>query len=1161
MSRLPPAPDVRSAAVNNSNTTARIAPSRPLLVTRSDSASSSGSSHSSHSSHIEREREAHLGESADQIPSIAKPIAAAIVILVYLFVAQAIGLWLFTGGFLLTRTSLEDSTVCLAPSTPSWIPPKPLFKKDELKESQLSQWEATLLSKAECSLPATYKQTVLWIIDALRYDFIADASITSINESWSPNSHYQNIFRLPSQLNGKNKGGFSFLSHFLADAPTTTLQRLKGLTTGSLPTFIDAGSNFGGSAITEDNWLDQMKNKHSNSNNQSGMGFVGDDTWVTVFPSVFDKAWTWPYDSFNVEDLDGVDRGVEAKLENFLQSSLSSEFSNWRLLVAHMLGVDHVGHRLGASHPRMKTKLLEMDSFMKTLLKNLPDDALLVLMGDHGMDERGDHGGDGELQVGSGLWMYSKKGQQGGGLSPSVIEEIINSSEAFIPSHLPFSPLPSPPFASRGHRSVAQIDFVPTISLLQGLPIPFNNLGSIIPEAFSNLDVLLRALRINSIQIHNYLAKYSTASRDLQPFQNEIKTAWQEALQKDAEFAFAFHASSKLTKEKAMKEACSAYMKFNRLSLIRAKGIWAKFEMTKMVTGLILLFISLLSCWAIKNQVQDESDVTVVLMSLYRKSKMGFIVGILGTILVKMISLYILPSIPLQSVSLVESIAVGAVFGAQLSYLVSTLVFSHSPSTSAILGLALPVLHSIAFSSNSFTVDEDRIVLALAITTMVYRGIQGYLSGPTTRLKIRVPAFATLAIFCLRLASTRNICREEQGQDCVSTFYAKEGDSSNSIWAIAIAYFCALILPTLISRALNMSKAFAGVAPLFINWMFRPALLLAAGYWLVDWAFTSEKIGLQESTSAYQALKWAKLALARVDLALIGIVGLSFWIFSPLCLELSKETIDVKTLPSQEQQQNPGQQRIVVLGFANSFGSSYLLLLSLVFALQFLVAQPSGQIALTLVSIALFSCAEIGDGERDSRLLNDRLAKGINDRLTPPATTLPVSFLETSTLALFGFLAFFSTGHQATFDSIQWRTAFVGFETVNYPFSPLLVFLNSFAPLALLPSMTVALLVLYNLAPKPRAAPNSTEKTERMPAIKHILLASLSFLLYHLIIAISTAVFAAHFKRHLMLFKIWTPRFMLGAVSLQLTFIGLILGLLASGNIMSKVSVTFGSHF
>ena len=34
--------------------------------------------------------------------------------------------------------------------------------------------------------------------------------------------------------------------------------------------------------------------------------------------------------------------------------------------------------------------------------------------------------------------------------------------------------------------AISQIDFVPTISLLLGLPIPFSNLGMVIPELFSH---------------------------------------------------------------------------------------------------------------------------------------------------------------------------------------------------------------------------------------------------------------------------------------------------------------------------------------------------------------------------------------------------------------------------------------------------------------------------------------------------------------------------------------------------------------------------------------------------------------------------------------------------------------------------------------------------
>jgi hypothetical protein len=41
-------------------------------------------------------------------------------------------------------------------------------------------------------------------------------------------------------------------------------------------------------------------------------------------------------------------------------------------------------------------------------------------------------------------------------------------------------------------RQVSQIDIVPTVALLLGLPIPFGNLGGVIPELFLGTELLLR---------------------------------------------------------------------------------------------------------------------------------------------------------------------------------------------------------------------------------------------------------------------------------------------------------------------------------------------------------------------------------------------------------------------------------------------------------------------------------------------------------------------------------------------------------------------------------------------------------------------------------------------------------------------------------------------
>lgn len=71
--------------------------------------------------------------------------------------------------------------------------------------------------------------------------------------------------------------------HFIADPPTTTMQRLKALTTGSLPTFIDVGSNFASTAIIEDNWVEQIVSSGRN------ITFLGDDTWslLSLFSVLF----------------------------------------------------------------------------------------------------------------------------------------------------------------------------------------------------------------------------------------------------------------------------------------------------------------------------------------------------------------------------------------------------------------------------------------------------------------------------------------------------------------------------------------------------------------------------------------------------------------------------------------------------------------------------------------------------------------------------------------------------------------------------------------------------------------------------------------------------------------------------------------------------------
>ena len=106
------------------------------------------------------------------------------------------GLLIFTRGFLLTRIAITKRT--------------PSARK----------------------VPGEYQKAVILVIDALRFDFV--------HEQDNPNTFYHNKLTYITELL-HDYPQQTALFRFIADPPTTTMQRLKGLTTGSLPTFVDAG--------------------------------------------------------------------------------------------------------------------------------------------------------------------------------------------------------------------------------------------------------------------------------------------------------------------------------------------------------------------------------------------------------------------------------------------------------------------------------------------------------------------------------------------------------------------------------------------------------------------------------------------------------------------------------------------------------------------------------------------------------------------------------------------------------------------------------------------------------------------------------------------------------------------------------------------------------
>ncbi|QQP58366.1 Uncharacterized protein FKW44_003655, partial [Caligus rogercresseyi] len=166
------------------------------------------------------------------------------------------------------------------------------------------------------------------------------------------------------------------------------------ITTGSLPTFIDASSNFGSFEIDEDNFIHQLMR-----NNKSTV-FAGDDTWLTLYPNGFKRSY--PYPSFNIRDLDTVDRGVE-------KASIRASKRGLDVFIGHFLGVDHAGHSYGPNHKEMSRKIQEMSDIVGYVADRMSNDTVLFVLGDHGMTNTGDHGGDSRDEISSTFLVYNKK--------------------------------------------------------------------------------------------------------------------------------------------------------------------------------------------------------------------------------------------------------------------------------------------------------------------------------------------------------------------------------------------------------------------------------------------------------------------------------------------------------------------------------------------------------------------------------------------------------------------------------------------------------------------------------------------------------------------------------------------------------------------------------
>ncbi|KAF2722073.1 hypothetical protein K431DRAFT_345816 [Polychaeton citri CBS 116435] len=1015
-------------------------------------------------------------------------LVVAFFCLVILF--HVFGLYLFCSGFLLSRLVLNDKSQCA-------VPPAVLDNNVHTPGS----------FDTGCWHPKSFDKAVVIVIDALRYDFTVPFQPQYENE---PPHHFHDALPILYETATKEPQN-AFLRPFIADPPTTTLQRLKGLTTGTLPTFIDAGSNFAGTTIDEDNLVQQL------SDAGKKVVHLGDDTWHSLFPGLFEPNLTKAYDSFNVWDLHTVDDGVNEHLFPLLESKETQ--GKWDIIFGHYLGVDHAGHRYGPDHSAMTDKLKQMNDVLGRLIEILDDQTLLVVLGDHGMDIKGDHGGESDDEVEAALWMYSKKGIFG------------RSNKAFI----------QPPKDAK-ERPVGQIDLVPTLAFLLGLPVPFNNLGRPIEEAFigakgSDYANLARVARLTSSQIHRYQGEYARARGLQESDVSPTFALWDTASQLWARVK----AAGSRPSQTLLQESYEAFSAYQAQNLLICRALWARFDLTSMYMGIVSLALTFVNLIAYARGLQTNREAATPIM---------FGWGLAGTILGGGAGMLIAPILdnPKMQLAAFGATVLGNA-GVSLGFLPArdVLKFPRPSSLWGWLCFLIPTLVSIGFGSNSFTIFEDEQLLFLLTTfgTLMLALSLGR-ENPDDRW---VGATNSMSfIVSTRLASFARLCREEQMPFCMSTYYASATSSTSAAWQLVLPFASALLLPIAIKHFYMRTRNYQGSAVIWIGIALRIGLVFVALFWAMDAADDGEWY----PTISKAKLKFWRSIIAQVVLAVAFAAGYATFILAspflavktegasepsskpaPSSAMTSKpinEDLDAPILTTINAAPAPPKQprsKLIIYGYANTHGSRYFLLPCIWLLALLLVQKPTGQGTLALCIISILNLLEILDALDLQRAAS-------------PSPLGPV------VLALLGHFYFFKTGHQAVLASIQWETAFIALQTVKYPWSPLLVILNTFGA-NILCAIAVPAVVMWKIPPK---APGLLGRIAGAMATHIVVYAA---------IVLATVVEAAWLRRHLMLYRVFMPRMLLAVtVGLVVEVVGVLVAVVGARWSVLSVGDIFG---
>ncbi|XP_014205146.1 GPI ethanolamine phosphate transferase 3-like [Copidosoma floridanum] len=1011
------------------------------------------------------------------------------------------GLFLFTNGFFLCKNTIIQLNNC------------------SLAVTQSFNFENPLIASTTCLKPPA--RIIVLIIDALKYEFTLNFS-----HEEAAGTYHRNKLPIFSEILQKYPKN-SKLFKFVADPPTTTMQRLKALTTGTLPTFIDINKNFAADAIEEDNFIVQ--------NEANGNVVIGDSTWSDLYPGKFLRDHT--VYSFDVSDLDTVDKSVEKHVFKEIKNN------DWKLMIAHTLGIDHCGHTYGMNHPQMLRKLNETNILVQNLINEINKDeenTVLFIMGDHGMTKSGDHGGESSDETDAALFVYSTLPL----VSPRTSLNVALTS------------------------TVNQVDIVPTVSVILGIPIPFSNVGKVIIEALpteeatmskKSFNFILHSLWRNVVQVQNYLITYSIEnSFSAQDQLEKINGIYSELLQRVPLVKF----------EKDLKDFINiANEYFFTVRKVCLKE-WVQFDNNLMARGMLVMFFSLFSLFIIITGLIRERIHSV----LHSSFLMHLFVIVMMSLVINVILYYVQIVSHFQNSLLftcgLSLIVCFAILSIKNWDCISDSWYEQSRRKEIVDFLSRLVFLVSAFGvfSNSYILEENKIMLFFVITLFclffysihsksLTDSIEKKGKEQSKKTSFKSMSYLLVLIVCILIRMSKfywryrpeDISRMKQNElNNTQYIIGKMGSMTSqqeeiyfAVTAIVLSVIYYIMFKLWLQKCGNLSGHSPGV--ILNKYLTRIVLVVTSCYWILRLK-VCDKLKLKNLNS-FPILIYIVVSSA---LCVIFCWPLSVFLVSrenevkirteeatvPKLYEKFKNTLYVKK--NEEKKETP-----IVYGLGTVYSACFIsvgmfLCLLYILLLGFLIA-PS-VIIMNMVCVILLYVSAM-----------DRIhyAKSLEELIRVPNMVILCWFLIAEYF-------FFATGHQATFSSIHWDSGFIGIDgslsSVMF-LRAVLITINTFGSYiilgVMLPLLVIAPLTMRFVFPNfTRASKTSLIDVKRgelllfhNSALFHAEMFSVcgKYILFHAFKVFVCMLAVTLHSRHLMVWAIFAPKFIFTGISFLVT--------------------------